>query len=62
MLIRIEVTFTIDISLIKDLVNLILTQIVQPSPTAILVYFEGPSDLVELDERLNITIDIEIGE
>lgn len=57
---KIEVMHKKNISLIKDLVNLILAQRVQPSPTAILVYLNGPLILAEPVEGKNTGADIEI--
>lgn len=51
-----------DIILIKDTKNPTLVQRVQPSLITIPAYFKMPSILVELVERSNISIDIEMGE
>lgn len=50
-----------DISLINNPINPIITKSVLPLPITILIYFEGPSFLVEHVERLDINIDVEIG-
>lgn len=59
---QIKETYKININLIKDKANSILTQQVHPPPTAILTHFKGPSILTNYIERIDITIDIEIGE
>lgn len=57
---RIEVTKNVDISLIKDLTNLIFIQRVQPHPIAILDHFNRPLILDKSIERPYISVDIDL--
>lgn len=56
----IEVTHTIDLSLIKDLANPVLAQREPPSRIAIPVHFEGPYILIEAIEGPDVTVDIDM--
>lgn len=59
---QIKVTGMTNIILIKNAVNSIIIQRIQPPITFIQTYFEGPFILVEPVERKDTCVDIEVGE
>lgn len=59
---RIKMMCKTDITLIKDLANLVLAQKVPQPYTAILVYFERLSILFDPIARWDVTMDVKIGE
>lgn len=54
-------TKRLDISSIKDPINLILMQRAQPPPIVILVHLKGPLTLDKAIYRANIVDNVEIG-